>query len=110
MQQQSVRPNPEWHNSWARCVLLRQLRPSCYVGTYMDGSCTNDSRREGMNNTDGSNSVVVRLIEDEAAFQLLEKPWSELAAAAGARPFQDFYWANAWIQTIGRSSGRKLRV
>jgi CelD/BcsL family acetyltransferase involved in cellulose biosynthesis len=63
-----------------------------------------------MHHTDGSSSVVVRLIEDEAAFQLLEKPWSRLAAAAGARPFQDFCWANAWIQTIGRSADRRLRV
>jgi len=56
------------------------------------------------------NDVVVRLIEDEAAFQLLEEPWSQLATVAGARPFQEFPWANAWIQTIGRSGGRQLRV
>jgi CelD/BcsL family acetyltransferase involved in cellulose biosynthesis len=54
--------------------------------------------------------MVVRLIEHGAAFDLLEGPWSALAAAAGARPFQDFYWAKAWIQTIGRSEGRTLRV
>jgi CelD/BcsL family acetyltransferase involved in cellulose biosynthesis len=57
-----------------------------------------------------TDSRVVRLIEHEAAFELLEKPWSLLAAAASARPFQDFYWAKAWVQTIGRAAGRKLRV
>jgi CelD/BcsL family acetyltransferase involved in cellulose biosynthesis len=59
---------------------------------------------------DSGGSSVVRLIEDEAAFELLEEPWSRLAAAAGAHPFQDYCWANAWIQTIGRADGRKLRV
>jgi CelD/BcsL family acetyltransferase involved in cellulose biosynthesis len=54
--------------------------------------------------------MVVRLIEDEAAFDLLEQPWTLLAAAAGARPFQEFCWAKAWIQTIGKSDGRKLRI
>jgi CelD/BcsL family acetyltransferase involved in cellulose biosynthesis len=57
-----------------------------------------------------SGSMVVRLIEDEAGLELLEEPWSLLAAAAGARPFQDFPWAKAWVQTIGRFDGRKLRV
>jgi CelD/BcsL family acetyltransferase involved in cellulose biosynthesis len=59
---------------------------------------------------DRSASIAVRLIEDEASFEMLEEPWSLLATAAGARPFQDFCWANAWTQTIGRSDGRKLRV
>jgi len=59
---------------------------------------------------DPSGSMVVRLIEDEAAFELLEEPWSQLVAAARARPFQEFCWANAWIHTIGRTDGRKLRI
>jgi CelD/BcsL family acetyltransferase involved in cellulose biosynthesis len=59
---------------------------------------------------DPDSSRVVRLIEDEAAFELLEEPWSGLAAAAGARPFQDYCWAKAWVQTIGRADGCKLRV
>jgi CelD/BcsL family acetyltransferase involved in cellulose biosynthesis len=52
----------------------------------------------------------VRLIEHEAGLEQLQEPWSLLAAASGARPFQDFPWAKAWFQTIGRSDGRKLRV
>lgn len=55
-------------------------------------------------------SLVTRLIEDEAGFEALEQPWSALAAACGARPFQDFGWARAWVQTIGRTEGRKLRI
>src|SRR5450631_1075587 len=60
--------------------------------------CTGNNCRPG-----SRGPMVVRLIEHGAAFDLLEGPWSALAAAAGARPFQDFYWAKAWIQTIGRS-------
>jgi CelD/BcsL family acetyltransferase involved in cellulose biosynthesis len=55
-------------------------------------------------------SMIARLIEHEAAFERLECPWSLLAAAAGVRPFQSFCWARAWIKTIGRSDGRKLRI
>jgi CelD/BcsL family acetyltransferase involved in cellulose biosynthesis len=69
------------------------------------------SHRERNNyRPDSTGSLDVRIIEDEAAFELLEKPWSLLAAAANARPFQDFCWTKAWIQTIGRSAGHQLRV
>lgn len=55
-------------------------------------------------------NMTVRLIEDEDAFGLLSKSWSQLASLAQAHPFQDFYWADAWMQTIGRSAGYKLRI
>jgi CelD/BcsL family acetyltransferase involved in cellulose biosynthesis len=55
-------------------------------------------------------SVNTHLIENEAEFALLEEPWSALAATTGAGPFQGYGWAKAWIETIGRSDGRQLRV
>jgi CelD/BcsL family acetyltransferase involved in cellulose biosynthesis len=60
--------------------------------------------------SDFSGSMVARLIESEAALDLLEEPWSQLASAAGAGPFQSFCWAQAWVRTIGRSQGRQLRI
>jgi CelD/BcsL family acetyltransferase involved in cellulose biosynthesis len=54
--------------------------------------------------------LTTRLIEEEAQFEELEEPWSLLATAAGALPFQDFGWTKAWVQTIGRSEGRQLRI
>ena len=51
-----------------------------------------------------------RLIEHEAEFEELARSWSALAMACKARPFQDFAWAKAWVNTIGRADGRELRI
>jgi CelD/BcsL family acetyltransferase involved in cellulose biosynthesis len=58
----------------------------------------------------GLGDVLTRVIEHEADFETLERPWSALAAACRAHPFQDFAWARAWIHTIGRTDGRQLRI
>ena len=55
-------------------------------------------------------TLRTRLIQHESEFENLERPWSELARACGARPFQDFAWARAWVHTIGRADGRQLRI
>ncbi len=52
----------------------------------------------------------VRIVEDEDGFAALSGPWRELAEASGARPFQEFGWAAAWMKTIGTTCGRRLRV
>src|SRR3569833_4524431 len=55
-------------------------------------------------------ALRTRVIEHEADFERLDRPWSALAADCKARPFQDFAWARAWIRTIGRTDGRQLRI
>ena len=55
-------------------------------------------------------TLCTRLIEHESEFENLERPWAALARACGARPFQDFAWARAWVHTIGRADGRQLRI
>src|SRR5262245_25102343 len=55
-------------------------------------------------------ALRARLIEHEAEFESLERPWSALASVCRARPFQDFPWARAWVHTIGRTDGRQLCI
>lgn len=57
-----------------------------------------------------SKELSTRLIEDEATFESLDRPWSALAATCRAHPFQEFAWAKAWVNTIGRENGRRLRI
>jgi CelD/BcsL family acetyltransferase involved in cellulose biosynthesis len=54
--------------------------------------------------------VDARIIEDEAEFSALAAPWQALALDCGARPFQDFGWASAWLRTIGAAGGYRPRV
>jgi CelD/BcsL family acetyltransferase involved in cellulose biosynthesis len=54
--------------------------------------------------------VEARIIDDEAEFQALAAPWQALARDCGARPFQDFDWASAWLRTIGTARGYRPRV
>src|SRR5690242_1344266 len=55
-------------------------------------------------------TLRTRLVEHETAFESLDGPWSTLASACRARPFQDFAWARAWVHTVGRENGRQLRI
>jgi CelD/BcsL family acetyltransferase involved in cellulose biosynthesis len=54
--------------------------------------------------------VLIKIIDDPAAFAALEAPWRALSAVAAARPFQEFGWAAAWMGTIGRTRGRRPRI
>jgi CelD/BcsL family acetyltransferase involved in cellulose biosynthesis len=54
--------------------------------------------------------VIVKIVNDPEAFAALEAPWRALSVAAVARPFQEFGWAAAWMDTIGGTSGRQPRI
>ncbi len=54
--------------------------------------------------------MQTRIVEDATEFGALAGPWQALVQAAGARPFQEFGWAAAWLRTLGTLDGRRLRV
>jgi CelD/BcsL family acetyltransferase involved in cellulose biosynthesis len=54
--------------------------------------------------------MQTRIVENATEFGALERPWIALASASGARPFQEFGWAAAWLRTLGTVDGRRLRL
>src|SRR5947209_5323769 len=54
--------------------------------------------------------MQVRIVENAADFAALAAPWQALAHEVGARPFQEFGWAAAWMRTLGTVEGRQPRV
>ena len=54
--------------------------------------------------------MQTRIVENATEFSALAGPWAALASATGARPFQEFGWAAAWLRTLGTLDGRRLRV
>ncbi|MGH8258313.1 MAG: GNAT family N-acetyltransferase [Steroidobacteraceae bacterium] len=54
--------------------------------------------------------MQIRLIESEAEFRALEPSWNALATACAARPYQEFGWAAAWMETFGAAGGYRPRV
>src|SRR5581483_12300907 len=60
--------------------------------------------------TDSTAELDIRIIEELSAFESLEGPWGQLDAQPGVRPFQEFGWSAAWVRTIGKAGGWRLRV
>src|ERR1041385_8753246 len=74
------------------------------------GDCRQLEPSPHLANTTLAQVLVPRLIEHESEFAALQQSWYALAADCGARPFQEFGWARAWVETIGRCDGRQLRI
>lgn len=55
-------------------------------------------------------NLRARIITTDSQLAALAADWDQLAARCGARPFQDFGWATAWLQTFGTQAHYRLRV